>query len=120
MTNRSSDYNFHNGNDSEELSIMPEYPEDVIEVIQTIQHRAEQKAIGSLTPVMRDLVTILTKSPKAFMTLATAIKLHPASYSNIATELGVTKQAVHKNLKKLSALYPWIERLMDIKGYYGR
>jgi predicted DNA-binding protein YlxM (UPF0122 family) len=78
------------------------------------QTRLEPKLIT----IIRDLEDIRLSSPASHKVILISITSYPSSYLTIARKIGITKQAVHKTIKELSAKYDWIDTMLKMRSQY--
>lgn len=92
---------------------------DTYQMYQQIRHyiykqiKIEELAV---TKILNDLLEIKLENDKAFVIIAFFVANPMLSYSQIATEYGLTKQRIHQIVNQYADRFTWLKNLIAIKG----
>ena len=70
----------------------------------------------AITKVLNDLLQIKSISDKDFVIITFFVANPMLSYSDIASEYGLTKQRIHQIVNEYATTYTWLNNLIKIKG----
>lgn len=70
----------------------------------------------AITKVLNDLLEIKSISDKDFVIITFFVANPMLSYSDIASEYGLTKQRIHQIVNEYATKYTWLNNLIKIKG----
>lgn len=70
----------------------------------------------AITKVLNDLLEIKSISDKDFVIITFFVANPMLSYSDIASEYGLTKQRIHQIVNEYATKYIWLNNLIHIKG----
>lgn len=73
----------------------------------------------AITTIMPDLLALLDAAPRKAELLMRLLADPYASYSDLGAEMGYSKQRVGAVLSGLAARYPWLARLLAVRGGQG-
>lgn len=70
----------------------------------------------AVTKILNDLLQIKMQNDKAFVIITFFVANPMLSYSQIATEYGLTKQRIHQIVNQYADRFRWLKNLITIKG----